>query len=202
MPLAPREPGFLNAPPSVWDLEGTHREAPAAAASGAGVRSSRSRRPPSCPARNARGASRPGGGGRGRGSRKGGRRGRGRQPRDNKGARSKLSIIAGNCRGEPRDAGNRRTTPSAAGAGPGPAWGGAPRPGAGRRRPEVGVARRRSTERPRAVVGSGPKAEAAAAQSSRWHWPPSASLGSWPRIGALYKPLLRFLVSASEKWVY
>ena len=57
-PLAPWEPEFLNSPPSVWDLEGTHQEAPAAAASGAGVRSSRSRRPPSCSARNDRGASR------------------------------------------------------------------------------------------------------------------------------------------------
>ena len=57
-PLAPWEPEFLNSPPSVWDLEGTHQEAPAAAASGAGVRSSRSQRPPSCSARNDRGASR------------------------------------------------------------------------------------------------------------------------------------------------
>lgn len=57
--LRPLEnPDILNAPLSVWDLEGTHQEGPAAAASGAGVRSSRSRRPPSCPARSARGASR------------------------------------------------------------------------------------------------------------------------------------------------
>lgn len=111
----------MHAPPSAWDLEDTHREAPAAAASGAGARSSGSRRPPSCPARSTGGS---GPAGCREGERSGGEGGRwrwrGRRPRDSRGhvrkSRSLPTTTEGN-RGTPGTVGQYR--PQRAGAGPG-----------------------------------------------------------------------------------
>lgn len=199
----------MNAPPSVWDLEGTHREGPAAAASGAGVRSSRSRRPPSCPARSARGASR--GRQRGEGERelkRGAAVARTAAERQ-QGARQKLSIVAGNYRGEPRDAGNRRTIPTAAGAGP--ARRGAELRGCGASGParlKIDFSPQISAERPRAVQcgpGCDPaRREAAATPSSKLKLAPQclARFLAWNRCSRVFasvrnsafypKPLLPF----------
>lgn len=172
----------MHAPPSAWDLEDTHREAPAAAASGAGARSSGSRRPPSCPARSTGGS---GPAGCREGERSGGEWGEvavaGTAAERQQGARQKVPIIADNYRGEPRDAGNRRTIPTAAGRG-----------GAGRRGAELRA--RERCDRPREPAFSRPAARRRPRAAPRAdanlpalpnrarRWPPGASLASRPGI--------------------